>query len=137
MDFKGNRKDMNMLIFLLQSLQRELEQRRDEFSEINCAHQTLPLLLSFNERQQLQNHIDKVQQMFWEVQSSLAEKMDSIIHAVGSRKDLWSSSQDTLNRLSQAKDALLCHFVSPLHPDMVAKQIQEHRVRLVDISKLV
>ena len=112
----------------MQSLQRELLQRRDDFNELSAANQILPLSLALLEREQLQAEVNAVQQLFWKVQQALASKLTATDHAIVTRKDLWSTSQELLAWLAHMKESLVKPLINPLHPDMVAKQIQEHKV---------
>lgn len=103
-------------------------QKREEFSEVSGSHQTLPLTLSSKERENLHDDVARVESLFRKVQEALSDKIASITDAVGSRKDLWSSSQDMLMWLSQIKESLQSQRADPLHPDAVAKLVQEHKV---------
>ena len=111
-------------------MQKELTQKREEFNEASGSHQTLPLALSTTERERLRDDVARVDSLFRKVQTALSDKIASICDAVGSRKDLWSSSQEMLSWLGQIKESLQCSRSHPLHPDAVAKLIQEHKVSL-------
>lgn len=109
-------------------MQKELRQRKENFNQLSSEYQVLPLSLSLRERDELQTETNAVQQLFWKVQNALCSKLSVTEHAIGTRKDLWSSSQELLAWLSHIKESLLQLGVNPLHPDVVAKQIQEHKV---------
>ena len=116
-------------IITFQAMQKDLAQKRDDFNEMSGVHQTLPLVLSLQEREKLNEDVCAVQSLFRRVQNALTSKISSTARAIGSRRDLWSSSNQVLAWLGTTKEALQERHFSPLHPDIVAKQIQEHKVR--------
>ena len=80
-------------LFFLQALCKELEQRKEEFSELSSCHQTLPLHLSSSERSALHDEVNSIQTLFREVQNKANEKTNALNQAIGRRKDLWATSQ--------------------------------------------
>merc|ERR1712029_1260371 len=75
---------------------KELNQKKEEFSEMSSCHQTLPLSLSSIERDVLHNDVTEIQGMFRRAQSKANDKTNALNHAIGRKKDLWATSQQTL-----------------------------------------
>ncbi|XP_077969764.1 nesprin-1-like isoform X1 [Styela clava] len=107
---------------------KELAHKKEEFNQLTSCHQTLPLNLSSQERELLQHEVEDLQRYFKEIQKSANDKTNDLNHAIGRRKDLWATAQQAIAWLDHLKESLESHQHPPLHPDAVAKLIQDHRV---------
>ncbi|CAK8680522.1 unnamed protein product [Clavelina lepadiformis] len=114
---------------------KELGQKKDDFNELSSCHQTLPLSLSAAERDALHNDITDIQALFRRAQASANDKTNALNQAIGKRKDLWATSQQTLAWLEHIKNCLDKKQTNPLHPDAVAKLIQEHRALRKEVQR--
>lgn len=74
----------------------ELNHKKEEFNILTSSHQTLPLNLSLQEKEDLYEEVSDLQKFFKDVQKSATEKTNELNNAIGRRKDLWATAQQVI-----------------------------------------